>query len=60
MLDRPPLPFPDSLCHGCRHLRLVGGKRSVFLQCRHPDLPRYARQPVLSCAAMVPAADAPG
>jgi hypothetical protein len=44
-------PFPNSLCHRCQHLRVVGNKRgSVFLQCTEPSLPKYPRQPVLACA----------
>jgi hypothetical protein len=44
------LPFPDSLCHGCVHLRVVqSGKGSVFLMCREPALPKYAPQPVRQC-----------
>lgn len=49
MIDSDP-PFPDSLCHRCRSLRLVGNKRgSIFLQCTHPALPKYPRQPVIAC-----------
>ena len=48
-------PFPQSLCHRCRWLRLTGNKRgSVFLQCTEPSLPRYGPQPVLSCARFEP------
>lgn len=43
-------PFPDSLCHRCANLRYVETRRgSVFLQCGHPDLPKYPRQPVEHC-----------
>lgn len=38
------------ICAACRHGRLVrsaGG--SVFLLCKHPDLPKYPPQPVLDC-----------
>jgi hypothetical protein len=42
-------PFPQSICHGCAHLRLVTTERSTFLMCKHPDLPKYPRQPVQSC-----------
>jgi hypothetical protein len=50
------LPFPQSLCHRCRWLRLAGNKRgSVFLQCTEPTLPRYGPQPVVSCPRFTPA-----
>lgn len=49
MDDAPP--FPESLCHRCRWLRLTGNKRgSIFLQCTNPALPKYPRQPVVRCA----------
>lgn len=49
------LPFPESLCHRCRHLRLTGNKRgSVFLQCTEPTLPRYGPQPVRACDRFAP------
>jgi hypothetical protein len=48
--DDPP-PFPTSLCHRCRWLRLAGNKRgSVFLKCTEPSLPKYGPQPVVTCA----------
>ncbi|HVK72035.1 MAG TPA: hypothetical protein VM734_01890 [Kofleriaceae bacterium] len=54
MTDLPP--FPDSMCHRCRHLRLNGNKRgSVFLACSEPSQPRYRPQPVRLCAAFSPA-----
>ena len=38
------------ICSHCANARLVRSARgSVFLLCRHPDLPKYPRQPVLSC-----------
>jgi hypothetical protein len=44
------LPFADSLCHRCEHLRLVtSGKGSTFLMCQEPALPKYPRQPVAAC-----------
>jgi hypothetical protein len=43
-----PLPFPESLCHGCQALRRVDGARSVFLMCTALPL-RYPPQPVLRC-----------
>ncbi len=50
-----PLPFPDSLCHRCGHLRLNGNKRgSIFLSCTAPTMPRYLPQPVRACAAFEP------
>ena len=43
-------PFPDSLCHGCVHLRVVrSGRGSTFLMCQEPSLPKYAAQPVRAC-----------
>jgi hypothetical protein len=48
-------PFPDSLCHRCVHLRLVeSAKKSVFLMCREPSLPKYAPQPVRQCRGFTP------
>jgi hypothetical protein len=48
------LPFPESLCHRCAHLRIVeSGKGSVFLMCREPSLPKYAPQPVRSCRGFI-------
>jgi hypothetical protein len=50
-------PFPDSLCHRCRWLRLTGNKRgSVFMQCTEPTLPRYGPQPVRACPRFEPGA----
>jgi hypothetical protein len=44
------LPFPESLCHRCVHLRLVrSGKGSTFLMCQEPSLPKYTAQPVRVC-----------
>lgn len=43
-------PFPTSLCHRCRYLRLNGNKRgSIFLSCTEPSLPKYLPQPVRAC-----------
>ena len=43
-------PFPDSLCHRCRFLRVNGNTRgSVFLACTAPGLPKYGPQPVRRC-----------
>jgi hypothetical protein len=48
--ERPPLPFAQSLCHRCRHLRIVRGKNSAFLMCE--ALPqKYPPQPVRTCPA---------
>lgn len=48
-------PFPDSLCHRCRFLRLVeSGKGSTFLMCLEPTLPKYGPQPVRQCRGFVP------
>lgn len=45
------VPFAESRCHRCEHLRLVrSGKGSTFLMCQEPSLPKYPRQPVVSCA----------
>jgi hypothetical protein len=49
--DTRVLPFPESLCHTCRHLRLVTSARgSTFLMCQEPTLPKYPPQPVRACA----------
>ena len=47
--DAHARPFPDSLCHRCRHSKQVGNRRgSVFLMCRaHPA--KYLPQPVRAC-----------
>jgi len=51
-------PFPTSLCHRCRWLRLTGNKRgSVFLACTEPSLPKYPRQPVVHCIGFLAKAD---
>ena len=53
-------PFPASLCHRCRWLRLTGNKRgSVFLQCTEPSLPKYPPQPVVSCPGFIAAPTEP-
>ena len=54
MSDEAPRPFPESLCHRCRHHRLVRGARSSFLHCDAPGLPKYPPQPVRSCVAHLP------
>jgi hypothetical protein len=47
------LPFPDSLCHRCAHLRVIkSGRGSVFLMCQAPLLPKYAPQPVRACPGL--------
>jgi hypothetical protein len=44
------VPFPDSLCHRCAHLRVVrSGRGSTFLMCQEPSLPKYGPQPVRAC-----------
>jgi len=53
--DRADLPFPGSLCHRCRFVRLNGNKRgSIFMQCTEPSLPKYPRQPVMACPGFAP------
>jgi hypothetical protein len=49
--DPEPLPFPDSLCHGCAAPpKYVKSARSVFILCPlEPDGAKYPRQPVRSC-----------
>lgn len=48
------LAFPDSLCHRCRHLRVVRSDRgSIFLMCEQPTLPKYGPQPVRLCRGFV-------
>jgi hypothetical protein len=50
-------PFPDSLCHRCRHLRVVRSARgSAFLMCQEPSLPRYSAQPIRACRGFAPPA----
>lgn len=52
--DDRPLPFPDSLCHGCAAPpKYVRTPRSIFIFC--PIFRRYPPQPVLSCPEYVPA-----
>jgi hypothetical protein len=46
-----PLPFPDSLCHRCVHVRIVRSERSAYVLCREPTLPKYASQPIRACPA---------
>jgi hypothetical protein len=49
--DELPLPFPMSLCHGCRFLRLNRSKRgSTFMQCIEGSRPKYGPQPIVACA----------
>lgn len=54
--DRGALPFADSLCHRCAHIHYVRGKRSLFLRCDHPELPKYGPQPVTTCPGFAEAA----
>ncbi len=54
-MSRPPLPFPESLCHRCdAPPRLIGNARgSVFILCpRWPS--KYPPQPVRACALFTP------
>ena len=47
------VPFPDSLCHQCVHLRVIrSGRGSTFLLCQEPSLPRYGPQPVRTCRGL--------
>lgn len=48
-------PFPQSVCHGCAHLRLVTAARSTFLQCGEGRPPKYPPQPVRRCPFFAPA-----
>ncbi|HET6610889.1 MAG TPA: hypothetical protein VFG83_02835 [Kofleriaceae bacterium] len=44
------VPFADSLCHGCRFVRVVrSGKGTAFVMCKAPGLPKYGPQPVIAC-----------
>jgi len=53
MTDEPP--FPASLCHRCRHLRIIRSARgSSFLMCQEPSLPKYPAQPVHACRGYEP------
>jgi hypothetical protein len=47
-------PFPDSLCHGCAHRRVVVAARSTFLKCDEGRPPKYPRQPVRACPFFAP------
>jgi len=53
---------PPGLCASCRHLELVGSRRSVFVRCglaaADPRFPRYPPLPVRSCAGYEPEGDA--
>ncbi|MEZ4368800.1 MAG: hypothetical protein R2939_21355 [Kofleriaceae bacterium] len=52
-------PFPTSICHRCRHLRVVVSARgSGFLMCQEPRLPKYPPQPVVRCGAFAAAGPA--
>lgn len=48
------VPFAESLCHRCVHLRLVQTKTSTFLMCLEPSLPKYPRQPIVTCPRFSP------
>jgi hypothetical protein len=50
-----PLPFPQSRCAHCLHLRTTENKRgSVFMLCdrnrTEPAFPKYPPQPVHACS----------
>jgi hypothetical protein len=52
------VPFPESSCHRCLHLRLVTSARgSTFLMCQEPSLPKYPAQPVRACGKQREPAD---
>jgi len=52
------VPFPDSLCRRCAHLKLVrSGRGSVFLMCLEPSRPKYPPQPVRLCRGFLQATD---
>lgn len=43
------------ICARCSNARLVRSSTgSVFLLCKHPQLPKYPRQPVLECHGFEP------
>jgi len=48
------LTASPGLCATCRHLQLVGSRRSVFVRCglsdADPRFPRYPPLPVRACA----------
>ncbi|MEM1008415.1 MAG: hypothetical protein AAGJ35_05365 [Myxococcota bacterium] len=49
--------FPESLCHGCRGLRVIQTKRqTTYLMCTL-RAQRYFPQPVLACAFFQPEAE---
>jgi hypothetical protein len=49
----PDRPFSDSLCHRCRHHRLVRGRASSFIHCTALPV-KYPPQPVRACPAYEP------
>lgn len=63
-LDRTALarlPAEPGLCGRCRHLRLLGSPRSVFVRCGLAEeeraFARYPPLPVLACTGFVPVAE---
>jgi hypothetical protein len=46
----PDRPYPESLCHRCRHHRVVVGRASVFIRCLALPV-KYPSQPVRVCPA---------
>lgn len=49
------------ICSRCSHARLIRSSRgSLFLLCRHPQLPKYPRQPVARCFGFIEAQNTAG
>jgi hypothetical protein len=43
------------LCDSCRHQKVIRNTRgSTFSMCRHPELPKYPRLPVVECRGYEP------
>jgi hypothetical protein len=43
------------LCDSCRHQKIIRNTRgSTFSMCRHPELPKYPRLPVVECRGYEP------
>jgi hypothetical protein len=51
------VPFVQSKCRGCQHLREVKTARSTFLMCTQGTPPKYPPQPVRECAFFVASTD---
>ncbi len=44
-------PVRFGLCDTCVHQQIVRNTRgSTFSMCKHPELPKYPRLPVIECA----------